>query len=85
MIDAFVDDGDIVVLEAVPSAEDGQMVAAWLIEEQTATLKRLYKEPGRIRLEPANPSMEPIYVNPKNLSVQGRVIAVLRRYDLELG
>ena len=83
MIDAFVDDGDIVVLEATPDAENGQMVAAWLIEEQTATLKKLYKESGRIRLQPANPSMDPIYIDPKNLQVQGRVIAVLRKYDLE--
>ena len=83
MIDAFVDDGDIVVLEAIPAVENGQMVAAWLIEEQTATLKKLYREAGRIRLQPANPSMEPIYVDPNNLQVQGRVIAVLRKYDLE--
>jgi repressor LexA len=83
MIDAFVDDGDIVVLEAIPVVENGQMVAAWLIDKQTATLKKLYKEPGRIRLQPANPSMDPIYVDPDNLRVQGRVIAVLRKYDLE--
>jgi len=83
MIDAFVDDGDIVVLEATPDVENGQMVAAWLIEEQTATLKKLYKESGRIRLQPANPSMDPIYVDPSNLQVQGRVVAVLRKYDLE--
>jgi len=83
MIDAFVDDGDIVVLEAVPAVEDGQMVAAWLIDQQTATLKKLYKESGRIRLQPANPSMDPIYVDPNNLRVQGRVIAVLRKYDFE--
>ncbi len=80
MIDAFVDDGDIIVLEATPAVENGQMVAAWLIHEQTATLKKLYKEPGRIRLQPANPTMGPIYVDPNNLLVQGRVIAVLRRY-----
>jgi len=83
MIDAFVDDGDIVVLEATSAVENGQMVAAWLIDEQTATLKKLYEEPGRIRLQPASETMDPIYVNPSNLRVQGRVIAVLRKYDLE--
>lgn len=83
MIDALVDDGDIVVLEATPAAEDGQMVVAWLIDEETATLKKLYQEPGRVRLQPANPSIDPIYVDPNNLQVQGRVIAVLRKYDLE--
>jgi repressor LexA len=81
MIDAFVDDGDIVVLEATPAVEDGQMAAAWLIDEERATLKKLYRESGRIRLQPANSRMAPIYVDPDNLQVQGRVIAVLRKYD----
>jgi repressor LexA len=82
MIDAFVDDGDIVVLEATPAAETGQLVAVWLIDEETATLKKLYPELGRIRLQPANEDMDPIYVDPNNLQVQGRVIAVLRKYEL---
>ena len=79
MIDALVDDGDIVVLESVSTAEDGDMVAAWLKGEQEATLKKLYREKGRIRLQPANRTMEPIYVSPDNIKVQGKVIAVLRR------
>ena len=79
MIDAFVDDGDIVVLEATPAAENGQMVAAWLTDRQEATLKKIYYEPKRIRLQPANESMEPIYVDPDKIEVQGRVIAVLRK------
>jgi len=79
MIDAFVDDGDIVVLEATSVVEDGEMVAAWLADRQEVTLKRLYREPGRVRLQPANRSMEPIYVDPDNIEVQGRVIAVLRK------
>jgi len=84
MIDAFVDDGDVVVLEATSGAEDGEMVAAWLTETQEATLKKLYREPGRIRLQPANRSMAPIYVDPYNIQVQGRVIGVLRKYSQEL-
>jgi len=79
MIDAFVDDGDIVVLEATPAAENGQMVAAWLTDRQEATLKKIYYEPKRIRLQPANRSMEPIYVDPDKIQVQGRVVAVLRK------
>ena len=79
MIDALVDDGDIVVLEAVSTVDDGEMVAAWLKEEQEATLKKLYREKGRIRLQPANQTMEPIYVAPDNIQVQGKVIAVLRK------
>ncbi len=79
MIDALVDDGDIVILEATPRAENGQMVAAWLKDRQETTLKKIYYEPNRIRLQPANKSMAPIYVDPDNLLVQGRVIAVLRK------
>jgi len=81
MIDALVDDGDVVVLEATRTTEDGEMVAAWLTERQEATLKRFYREPGRIRLQPANRSMAPIYVDPDEVQVQGRVIGVLRKYS----
>ncbi len=81
MIDAFVDDGDIVVLEPTRTADDGEMVAAWLTERQEATLKKLYREPGRIRLQPANRSMAPIYADPDQIEVQGRVIGVLRKYS----
>lgn len=81
MIDAFVDDGDIVVLEATRTADDGEMVAAWLTERHEATLKKLYREPGRIRLQPANRSMAPIYADPDQIEVQGRVIGVLRKYS----
>jgi repressor LexA len=79
MIDALVDDGDIVVLEAVSAVDDGEMVAAWLKQEREATLKKLYREEGQIRLQPANQQMEPIYVAPDNIEVQGKVIAVLRK------
>jgi repressor LexA len=85
MIDAFVDDGDIVVLEATSAAEDGQMVAAWLTERQEATLKKIYYEPERIRLQPANKRVAPIYVNPDEVMVQGRVIAVLRKFEMATG
>jgi repressor LexA len=79
MIDALVDDGDIVILDAVSSGDDGEMVAVWLPDEEEATLKKLYREKGRIRLQPANRTMEPIYVDPHNIQIQGRVIAVLRK------
>ncbi len=79
MIDALVDDGDIVVLESVSTVDDGEMVAAWLKEEGEATLKKLYREKGRVRLQPANQTMQPIYVAPDNIQVQGKVIAVLRK------
>ena len=79
MVDALIDDGDTVVMEAVPTAENGQMVAVWLKDEQEVTLKKLYQEPGRIRLQPANKQMKPIYVKPQNVEVQGKVVAVLRK------
>jgi len=83
MIDAFVDDGDIVIMDATPAAENGQMVAAWLTDRQETTLKKIYYEANHIRLQPANETMKPIYVDSDNLLVQGRVIAVLRKYNLE--
>jgi len=79
MVDALIDDGDTVVMEAVPTAENGQMVAVWLKDEQEVTLKKIYREPGRIRLQPANKQMKPIYVKPQNIQIQGKVVAVLRK------
>ena len=55
------------------------MVAAWLTDRQEATLKRIYCDEGKIRLQPANRTMKPIYVDPDKIQVQGRVIAVLRK------
>lgn len=78
MIDALIDDGDIVLMEYTNTADDGDMVAAWLEAEEEVTLKRFYREPGRIRLQPANSQMEPIYVSPDNLSIKGKVIGVVR-------
>jgi len=82
MIDALVNDGDIVVLRQEDSEpKRGDMIAAWLRDEQETTLKRYYpeKEHNRIRLQPANPLMEPIYVKPENLEIKGRVILVIRK------
>jgi repressor LexA len=81
MLDALINDGDIVIMEAVQSTEDGEMAAVWLKDEQEVTLKKVYHEPSRIRLQPANEQMEPIYVNPENVEVQGKVVAILRRLN----
>ncbi len=78
MIDALVNDGDIVLMEAATTADNGDMVAAWLKREQEATLKRFYHESGRIRLQPANQSMAPIYTDPANVEVQGKVLGAIR-------
>jgi repressor LexA len=79
MLDALIGDGDIVLMDYVNGAENGDMVAVWLKEEQEVTLKRFFAEPNRIRLEPANKRMTPIYTNPDNVEIQGRVVAVIRR------
>ena len=80
MIDACVMDGDIVVMEATPTAVDGDMVAVWLKDEHEVTLKRIYREKSHIRLQPANRQMEPLYVDPENVAIQGRVVAVIRKF-----
>ncbi len=80
MIDAMVNDGDIVVMKKAVSANNGEMVAVWLDDKDETTLKYFYKEPNRIRLQPANPNMGPIYVNdPKSLRIMGKVVLVIRQ------
>jgi repressor LexA len=80
MIDALVYDGDIVIMKPETEPRNGDLVAAWLKAEKETTLKRFYRESkNRVRLQPANPTMEPIYVHPSNLEIQGKVIAVIRQ------
>lgn len=79
MIDEQIRDGDWVVVEDRRSADNGEMVIA-LVGGQDATLKKFYRENGRIRLQPANPSMAPIYVDPDNVQIQGVVVGVMRKY-----
>ena len=79
MIDALVNDGDIVILEQAAAARDGDMVVAWLKNEHEATLKRIFREGDRVRLQPANETMQPIYTDAGNVEVQGRVIASIRQ------
>ena len=78
MIDALIDDGDIVLMEPVPQVRDGEMAIAWLKDEGEATLKRIYREGSRVRLQPANAQMGPIYADADNVQVQGRVVGVIR-------
>ena len=78
MIDAMVNDGDIVIMRNENEARNGDMVAAWL-RDGTTTLKYFYRENGKIRLQPANPTMQPIYVDPEEVQVQGKVMMVLRQ------
>lgn len=78
MIDDHIAPGDLVVVRSQPSAQDGDIVVA-LIDGQEATLKRLYREAERIRLQPANADMEPLYVRPDQLAIQGKVVGVIRQ------
>jgi repressor LexA len=79
MIDALVDDGDIVILKQQSEARNGEMVAVWLSDRDETTLKRFYRENGHVRLQPANPTIPPIFVHPSTVQVQGRVVAVIRQ------
>jgi len=79
MIDAMIGDGDIVVMKHQQTAKNGELVAVWLRDKEETTLKRFFLENGRIRLQPENPTMKPIYADPKNVEVQGKVVLVLRR------
>ncbi|HCC79291.1 MAG: repressor LexA [Chloroflexi bacterium GWB2_49_20] len=83
MIDAMVNNGDIVIMKKAQTAENGEMVAIWLKDEDKTTLKYFFKEPKGIRLQPANPTMQPIMVkNPASLEIQGKVVMVIRRMDV---
>lgn len=79
MVDALINDGDIVLMQYVNVVENGEMAAVWLKAEKEATLKKVYVEPSRVRLQPANSRMQPIYAEPDNVEIQGRVIAVIRQ------
>ena len=79
MVDALIDDGDIILLQQAEAVEDGEMVAIWLESEAETTLKKIYHAPGRIRLQPANQQMKPLYYDPHDVKVQGKVVGVIRK------
>jgi repressor LexA len=78
MIDALINDGDVVVMEKANTAQDGDMVAVWLKKEEEVTLKKFYREGDRVRLQPANETLPPIDPEASNVEVQGRVLSVFR-------
>ncbi len=79
MIDEQIRDGDFVIVEDRKTAENGEMVIA-LLGGTDVTLKKLYRENGRIRLQPANPAVQPLIVAPEQLQIQGVVVGVMRKY-----
>jgi repressor LexA len=78
MVDEGIFDGDLVVVRRCEQAQAGDMVVALVDGE--ATLKRFFPELGRIRLQPANPSMAPLLVEPERVRVQGQVVGLMRRF-----
>lgn len=79
MIDALINDGDVVVMKKAETAQNGEMCAVWLKDKNETTLKRIYKEKGRIRLQPMNPTMKPFFEHPSNVQIQGKVVLVVRQ------
>ena len=80
MIDALIDDGDVVIIQPTVRAENGDTVVAWLKNEEEATLKKFYAEGERVRLQPANSQMDPIYCAADNLEIRGKVVSVIRKF-----
>ncbi len=81
MIDALIHDGDIVVMKHQREASNGDMVAVWIKDRGETTLKRFYRENDQIRLQPANPLMDPIYLHPRDVEIQGKVMVVIRQLN----
>jgi len=80
MIDALIDDGDIVLMEPTRTCEDGDMVAVWLKDENETTLKKFFREGDRVRLQPMNSRLKPIFTSLTNVEVQGRVLTAIRNW-----
>jgi repressor LexA len=81
MIDAFIADGDVVILRRRETAHNGEMVAVWLRDRQEVTLKRFFQEGRKVRLQPENPTMGPIMADARDIEIQGQVVGVIRRYS----
>ncbi len=79
MIDEQIRDGDMVIVEDRKTADNGEMVIA-LLHGSDVTLKKFYRDNGRVRLQPANPALQPIFVDADQVKIQGVVIGVMRKY-----
>ena len=80
MVDALIDDGDVVIIQPAVGVDNGDTVVAWLKAEEEATLKKFYAEGERVRLQPANSLMDPIYCPAGNVEVRGKVVSVIRKF-----
>ena len=79
MIDALIDDGDVVIIKPSDTVNNGETVVAWLKEEEETTLKKFYAEGSQVRRQPANSAMDPIYCAADNVEVRGKVVSVIRQ------
>jgi repressor LexA len=81
MPDALINEGDIVIMQPQTRVKNGQMVAARLVEQNQTTFRRYYRENGHVRLQPDNPTVEPMILKPEAVEVQGKIVAVIRQVD----
>jgi repressor LexA len=81
MIDALINDGDIVLMRHQERVENGELAAVWVRSQEETTLKRFYLEGDRVRLQPANPIMEPMFYPAKDVEVMGKVLCVIRQLN----
>ncbi|MBE7556245.1 MAG: repressor LexA [Anaerolineales bacterium] len=81
LLDALVNDGDIVIIQRQSQAQNGDLVAVRLLEQDRTTLKHYYRENGHVRLQPANPNLEPVFLKPNAVQVEGKVMAIIRQVN----
>jgi repressor LexA len=81
MIDALINDGDIVLMRHQERVENGELAAVWVESQEETTLKRFYLEGGRVRLQPANPTMQPMFFPAQDVRVMGKVLCVIRQLN----
>jgi repressor LexA len=81
MIDALIYDGDVVLMRSQERVENGELAAVWLPDEEEATLKRFFLEGKQVRLQPENPTMQPMFFPAKDVEVKGKVVCVIRQLN----
>jgi repressor LexA len=85
MIDAMVNDGDIVIMKPAKDVHNGDLVAIWLRDKDETTLKYFFLEDGKVRLQPANPTMKPIFIDdPTTVDIQGKIVMIIRPCETSL-
>jgi repressor LexA len=85
MIDAMVNDGDIVIMKPAKDVHNGDLVAIWLRDKDETTLKYFFLEDGKVRLQPANPTMKPIFIDdPSTVDIQGKIVMIIRPCEMSL-